>query len=112
VPQGLERIVPYRLDAVAAVSTMIECDLGDVGWDGREEGRMMSVIRHAAGFKRFGIREGKADVAECAQAGVVTATLKENILYSNVNCAVCCHDMIVRGVGISLSVSYVTRQAT
>lgn len=44
---------------VAAVSTTIERDPGDVGWDG-QEGGTMSVIRHAASFKRLGIREGKA----------------------------------------------------
>ena len=46
---------------VAAVSTTIERDPGDVRWDGQEQdGRTMSVIRHAASFKRLGIREGKA----------------------------------------------------
>jgi hypothetical protein len=37
----------------------------------------MSVIRHAASFKRLGIREGKAPMR------VATATLKENTLYCN-----------------------------
>ena len=46
---------------VAAVSTTIERDPGDVRWDGQEQdGRTMTVIRHAASFKRLGIREGKA----------------------------------------------------
>jgi len=45
---------------VAAVSTTIERDPGDFGFDGGEEGQRMSVIRHAASFKQLGIREGKA----------------------------------------------------
>jgi hypothetical protein len=54
------RCVPLDPE-VAAVSTTIERDPGDVGWDGQEqEGRTMSVIRHAASFKQLGIREGKA----------------------------------------------------
>jgi hypothetical protein len=53
------RCVPL-LSEVAAVSTTIERDPGDVGWDGQQEGGTMSVIRHAASFKRLGIREGKA----------------------------------------------------
>ncbi|KAI0279613.1 CoA-transferase family III domain-containing protein [Russula aff. rugulosa BPL654] len=54
------RCVPLDPE-VEAVSTTIERDPGDIGWDGQEqEGRTMSVIRHAASFKRLGIREGKA----------------------------------------------------
>lgn len=54
----LPRCVPLDPEA-AAVSTTIERDPGEVGWDG-QDGRTMSVIRHAASFKRLGIREGKA----------------------------------------------------
>ena len=56
------RCVPLDPE-IAAVSTTIERDPGDVGWDsdGQEGlGRTMSVIRHAASFKGLGIREGKA----------------------------------------------------
>ncbi len=50
---------------VAAVSTTIERDPGDSGCSRLDsevevEGQRMSVIRHAASFKRLGIREGKA----------------------------------------------------
>jgi hypothetical protein len=56
------RCVPLDPE-VAEVSTTIEIERGpgDVGRDGDgQEGRTMSVIRHAAKFKRLGIREGKA----------------------------------------------------
>jgi hypothetical protein len=54
------RCVPLDPE-VAVASTTIGRDPGDAGWDGDgQEGRTMSVIRHAASFKRLGVREGKA----------------------------------------------------
>jgi hypothetical protein len=53
------RCVPLDPE-IAAVSTMIERDPGDVEWEGQQKGGSMSVIRHAASFRRLGIREGKA----------------------------------------------------